>query len=99
VRLPHVLLAAAERGRPIASGSHAAGERQLERTSPPAFSQPSGPRRGPRTGADDLTGEVFLQLVRHLDRFSGDERDFRAGRSRSRTTASSTSGGASPADL
>jgi RNA polymerase sigma factor (sigma-70 family) len=28
--------------------------------------------------ADDLTGEVFLQLVRHLDRFSGDERDFRA---------------------
>jgi RNA polymerase sigma-70 factor, ECF subfamily len=27
---------------------------------------------------EDLTGEIFLQVVRHLDRFSGDERGFRA---------------------
>jgi RNA polymerase sigma-70 factor (ECF subfamily) len=27
---------------------------------------------------DDLAGEVFLQVVRDLHRFSGDERDFRA---------------------
>lgn len=27
---------------------------------------------------DDLTGEVFLQVVRDLHRFRGDERDFRA---------------------
>jgi RNA polymerase sigma factor (sigma-70 family) len=27
---------------------------------------------------DDLTGEVFLQVVIHIGRFGGDERDFRA---------------------
>ncbi|MGH2747630.1 MAG: sigma-70 family RNA polymerase sigma factor [Actinomycetota bacterium] len=30
------------------------------------------------TEPEDLTGEVFLQLVRDLNAFSGDERDFRA---------------------
>jgi RNA polymerase sigma-70 factor (ECF subfamily) len=33
-------------------------------------------RRAPE--AEDLLGEVFLQLVRDLSRFEGDERDFRA---------------------
>jgi RNA polymerase sigma-70 factor (ECF subfamily) len=28
--------------------------------------------------AEDLVGETFLRVVRHLDRFSGDEGDFRA---------------------
>ena len=63
----------------MVAAANAGGEwawRELYRGYAPAVDRYLRARGVP--DAEDLVGETFLRVVRHLDRFSGDEIDFRA---------------------
>jgi len=63
----------------VVAAANAGGEwawRELYRSAAPAGS--GRPRARGVPDADDLVGETFVRVVRHLHRFAGDEPDFRA---------------------